>query len=191
MILWELGQEAGHTRPLDQDILYKNLCEFWDIFKRNGIKCWLSHGTMLGVYRDNNFIPYDDDADVGADIATSQNRLKAEEELRQAGFYVPELGRLDEPVDPEKNMPYSDTVAIRDGEKIEVWWFEKRGKEYLYDVHRPPACLHHDQKYYDKLSKISFRGKRFEIPNYIDEYIVIMYGEDWNVPQEGRKYNVS
>ena len=144
---------------------------------------------MLGAYRDNDIIPYDDDIDIGADIATAQNRLKMEQELRDLGYLVPPIGDRSKPVNPIDNMPYSDTVAIRDGEKIEIWWFQKIGNEYCYDVYRPPVELKHNEKYYDTLSKFNFKGKEFDIPNQIDEWIVMMYSNDWNIPQKGRKYN--
>jgi hypothetical protein len=146
---------------------------------------------MLGVYRDGDFIPWDDDSDIGADIRTSQNRDKAEERLRELGFFVPPIGNRNRGVSPIDNMPYHDTVAIRDGEKVEVWWYEKVGDKYVYDVDRPPACLHHDEKYYDTLGEIEFKGNKFAIPAHIDEWIVMMYGSDWNKPQKGRKYNNS
>lgn len=188
--IWEKGQEGGRTRPMDKDVMFKNLCDFYEVFVNNGIKCWLSHGTMLGVYREGNFITGDDDVDIGADISTSVNRLDAEEELRKLGFFVPEIGDPTKPVDPESNMPFSDTVAIRDGEKIEVWWYQKIKKQYVYDIFRQPACLHHDEKYYDTLSKIYFKDRYFNIPNLIEDWLVMMYGFDWRVPQK-RKYNDS
>lgn len=189
MILWEQGQEGGKTRPINRDNLYKNLCVLTDVLTKYGIKWWLTHGTMLGAYRENNFIEYDDDADIGADIATSGHRLEAEQELRDLGFFVPPLGDRGKPVDPLSNMPYSDTVGIKDGEKIEIWWYEKRGDKYLYDVYRQPVCLIHDARYYDTLSTMDFRGRKFNIPNHIEEWLVMMYGEDWSIPQRGRKYN--
>jgi hypothetical protein len=189
--LWEIGQEGGRTRPINKEVLFQNLLEVVKVFSDFGIKCWLSHGTMLGVYRDGDFISYDDDADVGADISTSKRRLEAEEELRKRGFFVPPIGDKTKPVDKRINMPYSDTVAIRDGEKVEVWWFQKEGDTYIYDIHRQPPCLHHNEKYYDILSEINFKGHIFPIPSYIEEWLKMMYGDSWNIPQEGRKYNNS
>jgi hypothetical protein len=186
--LWERGQEGGITRPINRDALYKNLKDVYEVFQEHGIKCWLSHGTMLGVYRDGDFIPWDDDADVGADIRTADRRLEAEEKLRDMGFFVPQIGDRTRPVSEVDNMPYHDTVAIRDGEKIEVWWYEKIGDKYVYDVDRH-AWLQHPEKYYDTLATIDFKGTHFNIPSHIEQWLEMMYSSDWNVPQEGRKYN--
>lgn len=180
--IWARGQEGGVTRPIDKYVLYRNTLDVYTVFKEHGIKCWLSHGTMLGVYRDGDFISYDDDSDLGADISTSARRLDAEEKLREMGYFVPRSN--------EEGMPFSDTVAIKDGEKVEVWWYEKRGDKYIYDVHRQ-HWLKHDEKYYDTLGEIDFKGNKFAIPSHIEEWLVMMYSHDWRIPQKGRKYNNS
>lgn len=178
--VWERGQEGGITRPINRDILYKNTLDVFNTFKEFGIKCWLSHGTMLGVYRDGDFISWDDDSDLGADARTWGRRLEAENRLRELGFFVPQIGQED--------MPYHDTVAIRDGEKVEVWWYEKIGNKYVYDVDRH-HWLQHDEKYYDELDVIEFKGNKFDIPSHIEDWLEMMYSADWRTPQEGRKYN--
>lgn len=45
--------------------LLKNMVIIRDILARNGIPCWLHYGTCLGAVRERNFIPHDDDADMG------------------------------------------------------------------------------------------------------------------------------
>lgn len=186
--IWEYSQEGGRTRPINKEILYKNLCDFANVFEAFGIKYWLSHGTMLGVYRDGDFISIDDDIDLGAPMSDREKGIKAEIALRDLGFYVPPTGDPRKPVDPKSNMPYSDTVAIRGGEKIEVWWFADKDDKYVYDIYRTEE-LHHDKKYYDKLSSIDFKGRTFPIPNHIEDWLVMMY-DNWKVPQD-RKYNRS
>jgi hypothetical protein len=191
--IWELGQHGGRTRPINQTALYRNLVEVCEVFNRHKIRCWLSHGTMLGVYRDGDFISYDDDADITADMRDKDKALAAEEELRQRGFFVPPQGDPKKPISPKDNMPYADTVAIRDGEKVEIWWFTRKTENgqdvYVYDELRPPPELRHDAKYYDTLDRINFKGHVFFTPSHLKEWIVMMYGQDWNVPQEGIKYN--
>ena len=87
---WERGQEAGRTRPLDQDILHENLVDVCNVFDEFKIKHWLSHGTFLGVYRDHQFIPWDDDADIAADFSQRDIAKLAVDKLRGMGFYVPD-----------------------------------------------------------------------------------------------------
>ena len=43
------------------------LFEVDDILKSFGLKYWLTNGTALGLVRDNQFIPWDDDLDIHVD----------------------------------------------------------------------------------------------------------------------------
>ena len=89
--------------------------------------------------------------------------------------------------------PYFDTVFIKSGEKIEGWWYDKKTIEnkeyYIYDEFRSGWTLKHPAKFYDKLETMTFKGEEFPIPNHIEDWLVMMYSEDWKVPQKGRKYN--
>lgn len=179
--IWERGQEGGITRPIDRDVLFKNLCNVSRVLTKHKIKHWLSHGTALGAYRDDNIIAWDDDADIGCDMVDRHKIYEAQAELRSLGFFSPN--------EDEEGMPYYDTVFIRDGEKIEVWWFDRDGDFYIYDKPRCGDKLKHPAKYYEKVQPFAFRGELFYIPNYIEEWLEMMYSEDWMVPQKGRKYN--
>jgi hypothetical protein len=186
--IWERGQDGGKTRSINVDALFKNLCEVSQVLTKFGIKHWLSHGTMLGAWRDNNLIPWDDDADIGLDMSDRRKIYPALNVLRAKGFFIPPEGDPAKPISNE-NMPWYDTVFIRDGEKVEGWWFDRKGDYYIYDEKRCGNDLRHPAKYYETLDSMVFRGVEFPIPNEIENWLLMMYSKDWNVPQKGRKYN--
>jgi hypothetical protein len=199
--IWEHGQEGGHTRPINRDVLFNQLVEVKDVLNKWGIKWCLSHGTMLGIYRDGNFIEWDDDIDIAIitqDIKADKEKMhNVRLELRDKGYFVPDEGDPDKPVDPQSNMPYYDTCFLRDGEKIECWWFELKmaGNSsepewwYIYDEPRCGHTLKHKTKYYDELKDFEWKGQTFKIPNHIEEYLVMMYDENWHTPNPKKKYN--
>lgn len=196
--IWELGQKGGRTRPIDRDILFKNMLEVKEVLEKYSIKYCLSHGTILGIYRDGDLIPWDDDVDIAL-LDISQRNIVAidcRKELIDKGFFIPKLGDKNKPVigvGVEPNMPWYDTVLIKDGEKIEGWWFDRvtHNEEgfYIYDEPRSGWDLKHEAKYYDTLSTISWRGTIWPCPNYIEDYMVMMYSSSWRRPQKDRKYN--
>ncbi len=190
--LWERGQHGGRTRPLNQEAMFKNLVDVKSVFDRHGVTFALSHGTMLGVYRDGNFIPWDDDVDIALFLADKPRVNEAAKELKAMGFFIPPEGDPKKPIcptGPNENMPWYDFVAIRDGEKIEGWFFEKKGDFFIYDEPRSKSDLKHPKKFYEPLADYEWKGHVWKIPNHIEEYLVMMYGHGWKTPNENRKYN--
>lgn len=189
VVLWERGQEAGRKRLMDRDVLFKNLVEIHQVLDEYQIRHWLSHGTMLGAYRENNFIAWDDDADLGMDFSQrdSKQYRKAIKKLEKLGYYIPPS--KNEPVDPKTNSPYYDMVCIKDGEKVEGWFFEKIDNHWIYDQKRCGNVLKHEARYYDKLGVFTFRGIDFDCPSDIEDWLVMMYGTGWRMPDKNAKYN--
>lgn len=46
------------------NVLFESLCYFDEFCQNNGIRYFLSNGSLLGAAKYNNFIPWDDDIDV-------------------------------------------------------------------------------------------------------------------------------
>ena len=52
-----------HDHYLDR--IKRMLFESLDIFEKYSIKYWIDDGTLLGIIRDGDLIPWDHDVDVG------------------------------------------------------------------------------------------------------------------------------
>ncbi len=185
--MWERGQHGGRTRPIDQAALWNNTREVTNIFNELGIKYCLSHGTMLGVKRDGDTIPWDDDVDLAVFTTDKPKFAEARSRLTSMGYWVPPEGDLNKPVDTKTNMPWYDFVAIRNGEKVECWFFDKIGKFYIYDQKRDGLTIPEDL--FDTLSTIQWRGHTFNTPSDVDKFLDLMYGKTWKTPDKNKKYN--
>lgn len=185
--IWERGQHGGRTRPINQTVLFNNTKEVSEIFTKFGIKHCLSHGTILGVRRDGDTIPWDDDVDLAIFSTDRPKMREVRLELLARGFYIPDEGDPNKPVNPKSNMPYYDFVAIKDGEKVECWTFDKIGNFYVYDPKREGLAI--PAEHFDTLSKISWRGVDFPAPNNVDGFLTKMYGPTWKTPDKNKKYN--
>ena len=189
--IWEYSQEGGRTRPIDIEISFQNLLEVKAVFDTLGIKFFLSHGTMLGVYREGDILKHDDDIDIGLFLEDKPKMADAMGELRARGFFVPFEGDPNKPVKgtgPDANMPYYDFVAIKNGEKVEGWFFELIGDSYIYDFPRCGNDLKHPRKYYDELQDYVWKGYTWKVPNHIKDWLVMMYGEKWYIEDKNAKY---
>lgn len=188
--IWERGQEGGRTRPINREILFTNLVEVKSVFDKHEIKFCLSHGTMLGVWRDKDFIAWDDDIDIALFTEDKHKFPKATEELRDLGFFIPPNNPDPKAVaDPKKECPFYDFVAIKDGEKIEGWFFDKVGDYYIYDFPRCGNDLKHHCYYYDKFDTLEWKGYIWNTPREVPDYLVMMYGSSWSKPDPNKKYN--
>jgi len=147
---------------------------------------------MLGFYRENNFIAWDDDADIGFDMRDRKKIYPVIEEAKKLEFFVP-TEAIKDTIQLPHLCPYYDTVFIKGGEKIEGWWYDrkinKNEEYYIYDEFRCGNILKHPAKYYDEIKTMTVRGVEFPIPNHIEDWLVMMYGEGWNKPDKNKKYN--
>jgi len=145
-----------------------------EILEKEKINLFLSNGTLLGAYREKDFIPWDNDVDM--DVLAEEFEIKydrVKEELISAGYIVRGIKR------------YPDT-------KINVYHMgEKVGILSLYldkvqDIrYRGPYVW--PNKMYTESEKIMFKGAEFNAPKLLD-YMLHQYGEDWKIPNSTKNY---
>ena len=145
-----------------KESMYKALEEMHDVMKTAGVPFILSEGTALGFYRNNDFIPHDDDVDLYIFEPAKVNNILCELKRRRHRVF--------------NNQGDILQVHVR-GVNVDIGI-------YVPDKH----CVSHNdrcdkiQKYLQQIGTIRIRGKEYLIPKD-EKYYEFLYGPDWRTPK--------
>lgn len=148
-----------------------NLVDVKKILDEAKILFWLDGGALLGAYRDNDWISYDDDIDLTIFEEDWRDQVAAlRSRFINCGFIVHESGNK-----------VSRLTLFREREQIGLygWYLDssyEEGKYRLRPTERIPVRFFENKKY------MEFKGMTFCIPNPTEEYFVWRYGENWRIP---------
>ncbi len=158
------------------DNRFKNLLDVKIILDKLKIPFFLTHGALLGIHREKNFIKYDDDVDL--DIFEElflSNYDKICEELISKGFIVRGRKINDKGIKGEKINLYrgKDKMNIR-GIYID--------SSYKKDKYRLTNVFQYLRKFHDNPDYIVFKNVTFMTPGPIEEFLVYCFGKNWMTP---------
>lgn len=162
--------------PINKEQAVKNLVEFSEILDIYKVKHLLSYGTLLGAYREHDFIEHDLDTDL---IYFDNNALvKALTSLEfiELNFKV---GRV-------QNIEL--TSVYRGGEFIDLYLYSQLDAQF-WGMHAWKNVRLHKNILFP-CSIIDLFGKRFRTIGNIDEYFKINYGDDWHIPIKNKHAEV-
>ena len=154
----------------------KNLLDVKNILDELKVPFFLTHGALLGAYREGDFIKHDDDIDLDIfeEILIS-NYDEICEKLMKRGFIV-RGRRLD-----YKGEKGEKLNLYRDREKMNI-----RGiyldPSYKQDRYRLTNVFQYLRKFHDNPDTITFKGVTFMTPGPIEEFLVYCFGEEWRIP---------
>lgn len=169
---WEIGCRQKPS-TMNKEAMYDNLLKFKSAMDKAEIPFIMIFGGLLGLIRDNDLISWDNDVDFACFAQDHTKIGKVVEELKNQGFYV-----------PDKNVcPYNDHYFTKNGEKLEIWWFNKIDDEWIYDNH-----IRYNEKYFDTLEEIDFLDTKWKVPSNPKEFLTITYGNSWQIPNVNGQY---
>lgn len=168
----ELNYE--NAKVLDKATATRILLNFRTIAIKHDLDFLIFYGTLLGAYRENDFIAHDTDIDI---IVFDELRLVSLlYEFEKEGLLL---------VRYEKSpslRSHTTIFSLQDLESeiyIDVYiaYQEKNGKMNLMGAYLP-------YKMFNKRTKIQFLGVSFNIPQKTESILKTLYGKQWKTPIE-------
>jgi lipopolysaccharide cholinephosphotransferase len=158
-------------KKIDKKIARTNLLTTRNILKKSKIRWGLIFGTLLGAFREKDFITHDDDVDIFVYYEDKKILIDLLHEFKNYGF---EIVRF------EKDSLLS---IMRKNEQTDFYLFKKTllGRR----------CLNYyiPKIYFKRIGKIKFFNKYFPTIDRINQYLIFQYGKKWKVPKKNAHAN--
>ena len=174
-----LFKSYANLQPLNTELAKQMLKEAKEIMDPLGVPFFLRQGTCLGAVRDQAFIPWDDDIDLGCVIGL--NGLTEEmidpvlAAFRDRGYFV----------NVESNDRWIAAGMMKSWVRIDLTFFRIIDDSiFHFPMIWMPARL------FASLKEIEFIGGNYLVPNPPEEYLRTKYGPDWITPKEDYEKDV-
>lgn len=175
---------------ITKDIL-KDLEDVKAIFDKHGVKMIISYGVALGMYRDKDFLPGDDDIDISViDKIDLKTRKDIGWDLYNLGFKPQQIlfnvfGRM-EPSEVGYNGDDKTGIIVCERNfKFTIFFFyeefcEQHGEEYVCIPKLGSVKLISiPTKFFKSFKEIKIGKKRYLFPSPIEDYLSFVYFNNW------------
>jgi putative phosphocholine transferase len=167
-------------------LLKENFEEILNIVYSSELKkydIWLDFGTLLGYYRERDFINHDLDMDFGIIIPNYADFLVVEKELLDKGFQRTKEFYFDKNLVElsynYKGLNVDFILYKKDSNKISsdtiFYMTNALGNPTRYEVY-------HYELPFNGVEECNFKNTIVKIPGNVEEYLSNLYGEDFRVP---------
>lgn len=171
--------KKNKSAPLNKQDAFLNIVEARNILNKLKMDYWLTDGTLLGYYRNGDFIDHDEDLDFGARIDNFDERLLMDF-VDNGWKLVSIMGN--------RNCGLEISFKKR-GIKLDIFFFYREGMKLWHGAWRKikedgQVKRNLIKYYYDDfvLTKTDFKGESFNIPGETEKYISTKYGANWKTP---------
>ena len=167
-------------------LLKENFEEILNIVYSSELKkhdIWLDFGTLLGYYRERDFINHDLDMDFGIIIPNYADFLVVEKELLDKGFQRTKEFYFDKNLVElsynYKGLNVDFILYKKDSNKISsdtiFYMTNALGNPTRYEVY-------HYELPFNGVEECNFKNTIVKIPSNVEEYLSNLYGVDFRVP---------
>lgn len=169
-------KEQTHMSVSDGNDVLRDVCE---VLQRNNINYFLDGGTLLGIMRDGDLLPYDKDMDIGIFPETTPEQVYSLFENRK-GYTCkrPESAY-------EEEQQHWNIVVINTEKNItiDLFYFHKIDNCLWNGFYNPYHPVMWRRSIFE-LAKHTHQGAYFMVPEDYKIYLSEMYGEKWMVPDQ-------
>lgn len=166
------------------------LKKFSDTLNKNNIMFWLEFGTLLGYYRENDFIKHDNDLDFGAYLYDADKIRKA---LLKIGFklirkYISTDGGLEECYRYKHTI--LDIFYFRANEQGLFCTTYTRNKKTFISrlLNRRPCTVKHITIPNNGFVSTTYKNCKVYIPSDCVTHLKMHYGENFMIPNPNFDY---
>ncbi len=167
-----LFRSYANLQHINPELAKQMLKEAKEVMDQLGVSFFLRQGTCLGAIRDEAFIPWDDDIDLGCVIGLNGFTEDLIEPVlngfRDQGYFV----------NAESNDRWVAAGMIKSSLRIDLTFFRIIGDNiFHFPLIWMPARL------FANLKEIEFMGDNYLVPNPPEEYLRTKYGPSWTTPK--------
>ena len=133
---------------IDKTAVLKDIKTVYDILNKHNMKCFLYGGTLLGAYRNNDFIPNDTDVDL-VYCGWAHDFYNIQKEITDAGFLLDIEYNHIKIIAPNKRSKMCISIFFDNGNRYSehslktnkigsitdglIWLFSRTNPKYKYD----------------------------------------------------------
>ena len=144
---------------------------------------WLDFGTLLGYYRENDFISHDLDMDFGVQVSSFEEFEVIEKHLINNGFNRTKEfyfnKNLVELSYSYKGLNVDFIIYNKENDRVSsdtiFFMTNALGNPTRYEVY-------HYEIPFSGLKECDFKGMKVKVPENTQEYLRTLYGEDFETP---------
>ena len=154
-----------------EEYCYELLLNTKRLLDDNNIEFFLDYGTLLGAYRDNQFIPHDSDIDISIYDYNYGHLLKLLDNTILKKY------NLQIVTGPHRGGNLNSLKLIKFKDKLLHNKLQYNNEIYIdiYKVYFQP-----------KTTLYKFYNTKFNIPTNTDKYLKHLYGDTWRTPIKGK-----
>lgn len=177
---WQMKNEKFQKYAAD------GLRSFKECLNKNGLKFWLTSGTLLGAYREKRLLTHDIDIDVAMFIADLE---KARQALIADGFeLIHEFGVVGDGV--------SELAFCCKEVKIDIFFVSVKNRKFVHNIFFKEHFSDHNDDFRviemflpeTDFIEYDFLGDKYLIPEKTEEYLTANYGPNFMIPDKYWSY---